>query len=145
MLLFRNHATGAKVLVKAAVINAQTLGQPNLGIDMRKLVVPNAIAKRAGKAHAALWHDRVPSELRAKIIDHHQRRALGEGNFHRNASELAGHILSRPDLRKKLKRKLLKIVFDNAPISSPSVDTTSAPAGAPTGGGQKLAKIWPTF
>ena len=86
------------------------------------------MTKRAQKGQVALYDDRVPHDLRSRIIEMRKRienmpdGAPGGRGFHKDRNSLANEILSNEELPAKLQRSLLQMVLDNAPITSLSSD-----------------------
>jgi hypothetical protein len=140
MILFKDRRTGAEVMVKAVALTPERLSKYNLGlgndylaksygtdIDNLHKVVPHTVDYPdpvTTRRHQALWDDRVPTDLRNRIIDMQGRiNNLPDGfnggkKLHKDRNDLATEIINREDLPAKLQRKLLQMVLDNAPIAS---------------------------
>jgi hypothetical protein len=129
-ILFRDRlgrGNGDEILIRGAAIGTKSLASHNLGIDPRSLVLNNDLAKRARKGVDAIWDERVPADLRGRVIDMAKRiqampdNAPGGTKFWKERGELAKDVLAA-DLPAKLQRSLLQMILDNAPITSLNSD-----------------------
>ena len=142
MILFKDRRTGREMVVKGVALTPGRLSKQNLGLgsgylaksysseigDLHK-VVPhtnddaNPVIPMLARREKALWHKRVPTDLRNRIMDIQDRiNNLPDGftggkRLHKDRNDLATEIINREDLPGKLQRKPLQMVLDNAPIS----------------------------
>jgi len=137
MTLFFKSRTGREITLQPCGLNPTTLALDDFGEStplsrLRKLAVGRlAMAKsfkRAAKLRKALGDDRVPQDLRNRIVDFAVKMsrqvydpaapgARGGGSLVKQRSDVIAEIISQGSLPFKLQQRLVQLVSDASPIS----------------------------